>query len=331
MSVVEKIKSGARSWGLLGGAIVLGLLAFFASTWYLQRRSSAIESELFAMLGEKRPVVVATMPLAPGAIISGENMAIAEIAIVNLSEQAASPDAFADFEGKVLITPMSPGEPLLSHFVAGTSAERFSDLLLKGERAVTISVDEIMSNDGMLIYGDRVDLMLLIQEEGESAGEQKPDTLMPLLQNVRVLSVGKRALVTREADLSNDLQNPDVDQSYATLTVGVTADDAARLLLARDLGSITVMLRNRKDEEPFDSRLLGRDNLLSGNPDADTFEFYSGSQVDAGKLKLSVQSIDGKILSGSDSAPGSSAPESEAVPPESEPEPEATKVDTGTP
>ncbi len=312
---------------MLVGAIVLGGVAFFASTWYLQRRSSAIESELFAMLGEKRPVVVATMPLAPGAVISGANMAIAEIAVINLSEQAASPDAFAEFEGKVLITPMSQGEPLLSHFVAGVSAERFSDLLLKGERAVTISVDQIMSNDGMLIYGDRVDLMLLIEEEGQSGGENKPDTLMPLLQNVRVLSVGRRALVTRDADLSSDLQNPDGDQTYGTLTVGVSADDAARLLLARDLGSITVMLRNRTDQAPFDSQLLGRDSLLSGNPDADTFQFYAGSQVDNGKLKVSVQSIDGKILGGSTSAPGSPTPEPGAAPSEAE----LLKSDTSTP
>ncbi len=327
MAIVEKVRSGARSWGLLGGAVVLGLLAFFVSTWYLQRRSRAIEDELFAMMGEKRQVVVATMPLAPGAVIGPENMAIAEIAIANLSEQAAGPEAFADFEGKVLTTPMSPGEPLLSHFVAGTSAERFSDLLLEGERAVTISVDQIMSSDGMLIYGDRVDLMLLIDEDSQGAGEQKPDTLLPLLQNVRVLSVGKRALVTRDADLSNDAQNPDVDETYSTLTVGVSADAAARLLLARDLGSITVMLRNRTDKSPFDSQLLARDSLFSSNPDADTFEYYAGSQVDNGKLKLSVQSVDGKAAAHSAGASGATAVEPAAKPAEVIP----LKSDTSAP
>jgi pilus assembly protein CpaB len=191
-------------------------------------------------------------------------------------------------------------------------------LLRTGERAVTISVDQIMSNDGMLIYGDRVDLMLLMEKDAQGTSEQNPDSLLPLLQNVRVLSVGKRALVTRDADLSNDQQNPDLDPTYSTLTVGVSADDAARLLLARDLGSITVMLRNRSDNSPFDSKLLGRDSLFSSNPDADTFEFYAGSQVDNGKLKLSVQSIDGQVsveTSAVDATPPASAETSAPVEP----------------
>jgi len=314
MSVVEKVRSGARSWGLLGGAIVLGMLAFFASTWYLQRRSSAIESELFAMLGEKREVVVATMALEPGAVIGGDNMAIAEIPVVNLSEQAATPDLFSEYEGKVLIKPMSAGEPLLSHFVAGTSAERFSDLLREGERAITIAVDQIVSNDGMLIYGDRVDLMLLIEADSQAVGEKRPDKLLPLMQNVRVLAVGQRALVTRDADLSNDLQNPDADQSYSTLTIGVNADNAARLLLARDLGRITVMLRNRNDEKPFESKLLGRDGLLSGNADSGTFEFYAGSRVENGQLKPSIESV-GKSTADEGRAPPIVAPPPPVEPP----------------
>ena len=201
MSFTDKLRSGAQSWGLLAGATVLGLLAFFASTWYLQRRSQLMEDDLLAQQGEKRQIVVATTPLAPGAIVGADNMALAEAPVANLSEQAVGPDAFGAFEGKVLTRPMSPGEPLLNHFVAGFSVERFSDLLLEGERAVTISVDSIMSNDGMLVYGDRVDLMLLVAVEAADAGERKPDTLVPLLQNVRVLAVGQRALVTRDADL----------------------------------------------------------------------------------------------------------------------------------
>jgi pilus assembly protein CpaB len=341
MSVAEKLRSGAKSWGLLGGAIILGMLAFFASTWYLQRRSSAIENEWFAMQGEKRSVVVASVPLTPGAILGADNMAAAEVPVINLSEQAVGVDYFGDYEGKVLITPMSAGEPLLSHFVAGTSAERFSDLLREGERAVTIPVDEIISNDGMLMHGDRVDLMLLIKKESQGTGQQEPDSLAPLLQNVRVLSVGKRALVTRDADFSGEMQDPSSDGSYTNLTIGVTADNAARLLLARNLGSITVMLRNRGDQKPFESQLLSRDGLLTGNPDAGTFEFFSGSQVSDGKLKLTVQTVDGKMpMPGASATP--QAPESQdelapvaptqAVPAVEKPTaPDGTPRETGKP
>lgn len=293
MNLIEKLRSGATSWGLLAAALVLGALAFVAANWYLRQQQATLEQELLSQQGARRPVVVATMPVAAGEAIGGHNMAIAEIPTVNLSERAVSPDDFGYYEGKVLRTPMSQGEPLLDHFVAGFGAERFSDLLLEGERAVTLAIDEIKSQDNMLVYGDRVDLLLLMEPESQAgSSEQDEQKLAPLVENVRVLAVGRRALVARDADFAPATDDPEADSTYSTITVGVPVDDASRLLLARDLGEIVVALRNRKDESPLRSDLLTGEGLLSRSGGEGTYQFYSNGLIDAGALKVKVQAVD---------------------------------------
>lgn len=291
MNITDKLRTGATSWGLMAAALVLGGLAFLAANWYLRQQQAALEQELLGQQGAKRAVVVATMPVAAGEAIGGHNMAIAEIPAVNLSERAVPPDDFSYYDGKVLRTPMSQGEPLLDHFVAGLGAERFSDLLLEGERAVTIAIDEIKSQDNMLVYGDRVDLLLLMEPKSQTGSQDAEQKLAPLVENVRVLAVGRRALVARDADFAPATDDPEADANYSTLTVGVPMQDASRLLLARDLGEIVVALRNRRDESPLRSDLLTGDGLLSRSGSEGTYQFYSNNLAEGGALKPSVQAI----------------------------------------
>lgn len=288
MSVIDKLRGGARSWGLLAGALVLGLLAFAMSAWYLQRRQAAIENELMSQQGERRAVVVALADLAPGTVLSAQNVAVAEVTAKHLSAAAVGPDDFQYYDGKVLTSPMSTGEVLLSHFVSGIGAERFSDLLQEGERAVTIPIDDEKSNENMLIFGDRVDLLLLTEQPDENDSQKKNTVLTPLVENVRVLAVGKHALATRDADLANAQNLSDAGLTYSTLTIGVSVDDASRLLLGRDLGTIAVMMRNRKDEKPLDGRLIDRATLFAEGPGRTRrggFEYFSGSQTEGGTLR----------------------------------------------
>lgn len=287
--LVDKVRAGARSWGLLAGALVLGLLAFAMSAWYLQRRQVAIENELMGQQGERRQVVVALTDLKPGVVISSQNMAVGEVPVKHLSTSAVSPEEFKMFDGKVLTSAMGEGEILLNHFVSGIGAERFSDLLAEGERAVTIQVDEVKSNENMLIFGDRVDLLLLTEQADENDSLKKNKVLNPLVENVRVLAVGRHALATRDADLTGT-QTLD-GLAYSTLTVGVSVDDASRLLLGRDLGTIVVMMRNRADTKALDGRLLDRAGLLAGGSAGRRggFEFFSGSQMESGTLRAQIR------------------------------------------
>jgi pilus assembly protein CpaB len=287
MSVKDKLAAASRSWGLLAAAIALGALAFWGSSYYLESRERALTDELFSQLEERRPVVVATAELMPGAVVSPENMAVANVPVGHLSASAVTPDQFDSFAEKVLIAPMSPGEPLLHHFVAGDYAERFSDLLKPGERAVTLQIDEIKSNDGLLQLGDRVDLLLVT---GKGGGRQSDTELVPMVENVRVLATGRMPLATRDADLPGGDPENDLAAGYSTVTVGVSADQATQLLLAKDLGDIVVLLRNREDTDALQASALSAERVLGGARN-DAYEYFSGSQSEAGALTRSTRLV----------------------------------------
>jgi len=287
MSVKNKVATAGQSWGLLVAAVVLGGIAFFASSYYLKSREQALTDELLSQQEQRREVVVATVDLAPGAIVSGENMAIASVPTTHLASTSVTPDLFDSYANRVLIAPMSPGEPLLSHFVAGLSAERFSDLLGDGERAITLPVDSIKSNDGLLTFGDRIDLLLVL--EGRSGSDKDRQQLVPLVENVRVLATGQIPLATREADLPA-AEFDGQENMYSTVTVGVSGEQATQLLLAKDMGNVVVLLRNRRDEGPLQASALSADGLLSGGG-SDGYEYFSGSQVDEGALRSSQRTV----------------------------------------
>lgn len=286
MSLKEKLAAVGRSWGLLAAALVMGVLAFVGSSYYLESRERALSDELFSQLEERRPVVVATMELAPGAVISPQNMAVANVPVSHLSASAISPEFFEHYAERVLTAPMSPGEPLLHHFVAGEFAERFSDLLEAGERAVTLPIDQVKSNDGLLRLGDRVDLLLVAGGTGKSSETE----LVPMVENVRVLATGRATLATRSADLPSGDAEDELGMGYSTVTVGVSADQATQLLLAKDVGDIVVLLRNRGDTAALEATALSAERMLGGAR-SDAYDYFSGTQSDGGSLTRSTRLV----------------------------------------
>lgn len=291
MNTQDTARNAAKSWGLLAAALLLGVVAFFASSWYLSNKERALTDELLAQQEGRVAVVVATMDLQPGVPVSGDNMAIANVPASHLSANAVTPEQFDQVAERVLVAPMSRGEPLLVHFVAGEFAERFSDLLVEGERAVTLPVDDLKSHDGMLAHGDRVDLLLLAERREMSRGGGPSQSLHPLVENVRVLATGRSALATREADFSLQQDDAFTDQNYSTLTVGVSAEQAAQLLLAKDMGNVVVLLRNRRDENPLDAESLSAENLLSGARPGQSYTYIAGSSVEVGGLRPQLMQV----------------------------------------
>jgi len=242
------------------------------------------------IIGEKDRTsnyIVAKSDLLPGAIIGAETMAVARITSKNMSAFSVHPDSFADYEGKVLKSPMSAGEPLLSHFVAGDGIERFSDLLEKNHRAITLEIDELSSASGMLVAGDFIDIMLVMENEDSSQGDDSKN-LRPLLQNIKVLSVDAMPLVSKDQDFvvyNDDMQN------YSNITVGLEFDDATKLVLARDVGDLVFMLRNKDDQTLNDTKLITLLNLKKATGSGSNYQYYSSSVSQGGVILPSIKEI----------------------------------------
>ncbi|WMS87249.1 Flp pilus assembly protein CpaB [Pleionea litopenaei] len=281
MAATQNIKS----WGILAFAIAIAAVAFWLTTTYLSQKESNLRNQIENEQGEMVPVVVASTDVKPGDVLSGQNMAVAEVPAEFVSGSAVSPQDFGLFEGQVVRHYMTPGEPLLNHYVAGLGIERFSDLLDSGERAVTLEIDNLNSVAGMILPGDFVDIMLVADDESNSLDPNAMvRNLKPLLQKVRILAVDALSLVSKEQDFVTFNNGAD-SLSYSSVTVGVSFDDAAKLILARDVGDIVFMLRNKEDINLLKADLVTKQDLMgAGSGASQTYKFFGGSQAANGVI-----------------------------------------------
>jgi len=239
-----------RSWGLLLIAVFLGVLAFFFTNVYLSNKEQSLRDSILGGKAAEVDVVVATVDILPGTVIDSRNMAIAPVESRHLSNAAVKPGEFKDIEGQVLKYAMSRGEPLLSYAVDGLAIERFSDLIEEGERAVTIEVNSITSNSGLLVVGDYVDIAVSGQFRKPN-GTEPEEAYVPLFQKIKVLAVDRNPLLSKDQDFRYDLVDGQDENSnrinYDTVTLSLDDEDSNLLAFASEVGEIVFFLRNSKD------------------------------------------------------------------------------------
>lgn len=274
-------KKTAGSWGVLCLALVAGGAAFWLSHDYLNNQEASLRERLLGGSSEMRQVVVAMAPVRAGDVIGPHNMAMAEVGRKHLSAASVTPDFFHLYEGQIVRHDMSPGEPLLDHFVAGDAISRFSELLGNGERAVTVQVGELTSSAGMLTTGDYVDLFLMTSEPKLTGGPQNEKSLLLLRERVRILSVGQDSLRSREQDFTIPEQGLD---RYATVTIGVPREDAARIALAEQLGDMVFMLRGPNDKLIHGDELLSQSSLWQQLAQTRGTQYFTNATNSSGAL-----------------------------------------------
>lgn len=170
--------------------------------------------------------------------------------------------------GQPLRYPVKSGETLLWTGISGKRDDTLSSLVVKGERGVTLGVDEIDGINGLIHPGDRVDILgtFFAGGLGKEAVELKlGEATVMLLQNVLVLATGSRI---RSPKNSGSEEN----NGYSGITVSVTPGEAALLVLAQQRGKLTMIIRNFGDKQilsdlpkiTYDDIKLGKElrNLL---------------------------------------------------------------------
>lgn len=229
-----------RKWWVLAVALSAGGLAAWLGQRQIQGRIDAIEADARAA---RIAVVVAASDLDAGQRLTAESAAVREIPAQWAPSGAVVPGRFGDLEGGVLAYRVRAGEPLLAlHLEAGRPAP-LAQRLGEGRRAVTIPVDEISSVSGLLQPGDLIDLYVTFDHRGKR-------TTMPLLQQMRVLATGHQ---TETPGAAGDVPRG----AFSTVTLDATPDEAVKLIIARDGGVLTAMLRRPGDGSPAPGRVAG--------------------------------------------------------------------------
>lgn len=233
-----KLKLPARSrvnktWAVLGTALAIGLLAAVATRSFLSTQVAEIAAR---NQHQTISVVVAKTELAPHTVLSNANLAVRKIPVAYAHSGAVLPADFERIDGGAIAFPVKPGEMIMWSQMAGKRAPTFSARLQSGQRGITVVVDEINSISGMLEPGDLIDLMFSMDQNGKKL-------VLPLLQGMQVMATGQRSV--------DDPKSGERTQ-FATVTLDATPDQARNIIIARESGKLTALLRN-----PSDKHIIG--------------------------------------------------------------------------
>lgn len=241
-------------------AIVLSLLTTWLTMQYLRFREQSMEAEITARNNQEKgktiAVVVPRKQLAPGTVLEDDLVAARNVPMDFVYEDTLTVAQFDAYKGQALIKQVERGRPLRKSDVREVFAD-FSGTLKPGKRAITINVDEINSVSHMIEPGNLVDLMLVLSS-GEGSGPSSGQTVVPFLDQVKVLATGQKVTHDDPAQAAGERRKV----SYSNFTLEVTPTQAARLALATELGKIRAVLRNEKDNQEVDFESVNAGNLL---------------------------------------------------------------------
>lgn len=235
-----KLPPGSKYFVLAG---VVGMVAVFLVNGYIKALASVPQKPTSR-------VVVAETDIAPGTALTGRLLRVAVWpGEITPPKAVANPN---DLEGRVTQTIISKGEAiLLSKLAPEGAAAGLGGLLAPDRLAVTVKTDEVTGVAGFITPGDRIDVLVEMQNSKE--GNEHYSKL--ILQNLKVL--GKGQVMDQTAD-----KKPQVVQ---TVTLEVTAQQAEVLNLASFQGKIRLALRNQQNRENFATNGVATSQLCS-NP-----------------------------------------------------------------
>jgi len=269
-------------------ALVLGGATFFLTQTYLKNKEKEIQGAYKPDVANTTKVVVAVGNINKGDVLKASMVAPVEYPAEFVAKGAISPANASRYFGQISNVPLKRGQIVYSSYLGGSAVDRFSDLLKDGGTAVTLEVDAKKSNSHMLVPGDFVDILVLTEKSkvepasllDVTKAKQQADNkiLVPLLSKIKVLSVDRNPLVAKDEEYRIPIDQSGQIPTYSYITVGVPINDATKLALAQDLGSIIFFLRNSKDLMRVQVKTL--DGLFATYEDKDgisTYEYYSPS------------------------------------------------------
>jgi pilus assembly protein CpaB len=198
------------------------------------------------------PVMVALKDIDYGTKITPELVKIVQWPANSLPKGAIT-QSTEMFEGpnapRIALRSMTANEIFLQGKVSGFGERPImSRKVSEGMRAFSVRINDVSGVAGFILPGDRVDVMLT--RSAENGGGRNELATEYLLQNIVVLGVNQ--------DFSDNQEAPQVAKSA---TLEVTPEDAQKLALATQVGTLTLSLRNYATTEDEKTKRIGAGDL----------------------------------------------------------------------
>ncbi|CAN7662671.1 Flp pilus assembly protein CpaB [Paraburkholderia terricola] len=165
-----------------------------------------------------KPIPVADVP--PNAIVQGASGAV-------------------ELKGALLRHPIASGALIVADDVILPGAPGFLAATLKPEmRAVSVAVDDVSGNAGLIQPGDYVDLLLTQQMDRRTDSPELAVSSETVVERVRVLAVGSEIQRPKNGEAA------DATNRARTVTLEVTPRMGEVVAVAARLGSLSLALRS---------------------------------------------------------------------------------------
>ena len=214
---------------LIAGVVLAGIAIFLLSMYLRSSRPDADASQ-----PDYGSVVVAVSAFSAGTPIHKEYLkvvawpkaSVPQGAFANVDEIYTGATSEGD---RIALKNIAADEPILKTNISGFGGRAImSRQVSPGMRAMAIPVNDVSGVAGFVLPGDRVDIMLT-REVGNGNDNRVTDII---LQNITVLGVDQEADQTRD--------RPEVAR---TATVEVSPEQAQKLALAQQVGTLSLSLR----------------------------------------------------------------------------------------
>ncbi|MFC0204310.1 Flp pilus assembly protein CpaB [Novosphingobium soli] len=232
---------------LAAALLIAAFTAFTARSIFAGSASTQADAAPVQPKGPK--VLVAQRALPVGTIITADSVSFQEWPD-ELVKDAYYIDGQADMTkllGTVVRFPITAGQPLTQGALVSPGDRGFLAAALgPGMRAVTIPVSAKTAVGGFVFPGDRVDLVLTQQVQGEGESLRAAETI---LRNLRVLA-------TDQATDSEVVDGKTVVHAFRTVTLEVTPRIAEKVAVAQEIGELSLSLRAIADNQGEFERIL---------------------------------------------------------------------------
>lgn len=218
-----------RTIVIIGIAILLALLASVGIYRYLSEKGRLAEEARLQTVG----IVVAVVEIPLGTTINAN-----QVAVTAWPKDLYPKDSFADPKlvvGRAVKRDFLRGEPIIESKLvpSGKGGGLLSLIVPEGKRAFSLRVNEVVGVGGFIVPDTKVDVILTTVPPGSNERVSKM-----ILENVPVLAAGQ---------VVEQKENKPI--TVNTVTLSVTPDEAERLALASNDGTIQLVLRNFMDSD----------------------------------------------------------------------------------
>jgi pilus assembly protein CpaB len=219
-----------RAVVMVAASIVMGLVVSAFAVHWVSSRAAVASSK----------IVVAAMDIQLGSKLTPEMLSV-----IDWPSGSVPTGAFDDpknVSDRVVKSSIQRGEAILNARLAPVGTQGgLSAVISEGKRAMTVRVNDVVGVAGFALPGNYVDVMVNAQQDKVSTSpnqaQQDEHISKTVLRHVLVLAVAQEA--------GRDDTKPKVVNA---VTLELSLADAEKLDLARNIGSLSLVLRNQIDK-----------------------------------------------------------------------------------